>query len=292
MQVGAADVLIGDLLDHLRAPADLGGDAARRHVRPRHQPHAPDIGRMTVTEANSEEVYRVPTVHQGARARPRRGPRRTGIDARPPPDARRSARGRRSTGTSTATRSSTAARRPSSRGCRPTSTPCSPSPPAGPRSSRTATTGSAWPPWAHGDLVGTRRGRSRSGEPSAYARPLDQADLFADLPTDEGTAPFVLPGVVAGRERARRDLVVAVNGRIAGVARRLPAGRRRLRRSPATSPTSTGEGANEVVVYEVERRRRAAVTLHPVRRLTRRSARGRRGTACGCRRAASRWRSP
>ena len=60
MQVGAADTLVGELVDHLRAMptwADTLLIVTSDHGT---NLSAPDIGRMKVTDANREEVYRVP----------------------------------------------------------------------------------------------------------------------------------------------------------------------------------------------------------------------------------------
>ncbi len=60
MQVGAADTLVGELVDHLRASP--GWEDTLLVVTSDHGTNLtpPDIGRMHVTDANREEVYRVP----------------------------------------------------------------------------------------------------------------------------------------------------------------------------------------------------------------------------------------
>ena len=103
----------------------------------------------------------------------------------------------------------------------------------------------------NGDLVGREVTELTSGDPSPLDAELDQAELFASLPTVEGTAPFVLAGRVSTEPAG--DLVVAVNGTHS------PAW------SVATDPSDGGfvfdgfvgdvyrDGANEVVLYEVTR---------------------------------------
>ncbi len=60
MQVGAADTLVGELVDHLRATPAWSDTLLV--VTSDHGTNLtpPDIGRMKVTDANREEVYRVP----------------------------------------------------------------------------------------------------------------------------------------------------------------------------------------------------------------------------------------
>ena len=74
MQVGAADTLVGELVDHLRATPDVVGHAARRDVRPRHQPHAtrhrPHEGHRRQPRGGVSRA----AVHQGARSGRRRDP--------------------------------------------------------------------------------------------------------------------------------------------------------------------------------------------------------------------------
>jgi hypothetical protein len=116
----------------------------------------------------------------------------------------------------------------------------------------------------HRDLVGRDVAALDVADPSELSASLDQESLLADLPTSDGTMPFVLAGMVRGGEPAS-ELVVAVNGRIAGVV----GGYR-----PAVSGEweFTGyvadlylEGANEVDLYEVNGSGSTA-TLHEVER--------------------------
>jgi Sulfatase len=73
---------------------------------------------------------------------------------------------------------------------------------------------------AVGDLVGRDLDELTVGPPSDLRATLDQADLLEQLPTADGTAPFVLTGTVTGEPgsvSAPGELVVAVNGTLAGV---------------------------------------------------------------------------
>ena len=54
------------------------------------------------------------------------------------------------------------------------------------------------------------------GTASDYTATIDQAAEFADLPTDDGEMPFAISGTVAGPDEPP-ELLVAVNGRLAGV---------------------------------------------------------------------------
>jgi hypothetical protein len=117
----------------------------------------------------------------------------------------------------------------------------------------------------NGDLVGRDVDELTVGAPSELDATLAQADLFGHLPTDDGTAPFVLTGTVTGKSGsgdAPEDLVVAINGALAGVVGDFqPSG---------SGWTFTGyvadlyrEGSNEVRLYEVARPG-GDVTLHPI----------------------------
>ena len=118
---------------------------------------------------------------------------------------------------------------------------------------------------AAGDLVGRDVNELTAGPPSELRAELDQAELFEQLPTADGTAPFVLTGTVTGQPESDdtpEDLVVAVNDTLAGVVGDFqPSGE---------GWTFTGyvadlyrEGRNEVHLYEVARHG-GDVTLRPV----------------------------
>ena len=118
---------------------------------------------------------------------------------------------------------------------------------------------------AAGDLVGRDVDELTVGPPSELRAELEQAELLELLPTAEGTAPFVLTGTVTGQtesDDAPEDLVIAVNGTLAGVVGD-------FQRSGG-GWTFTGyvadlyrEGRNEVRLYEVARHG-GDVTLRPV----------------------------
>ena len=117
----------------------------------------------------------------------------------------------------------------------------------------------------NGDLVGQDTSDFAIGTPSTYSATLRDDALLEDLPTDEGSMPYVLTGTVAGpSDDAPPELLAAVNGRIAGVV-------------GGYNPSGNGwefvgyvadfyvDGANTVELYEVTRDAGVA-TLHPVNR--------------------------
>ena len=113
----------------------------------------------------------------------------------------------------------------------------------------------------NGDLVGRDVAEFEVAEDSDYTATIDQRDQFAELPTDDGEMPFAISGTIVGPDEPP-ELVVAVNGRLAGVV-------------GGYAPSGGGwtfigyladfyrPGSNEVAVYEV-RRSGDAVTLHLV----------------------------
>jgi hypothetical protein len=117
----------------------------------------------------------------------------------------------------------------------------------------------------NGDLVGQDTSDLAVGAPSAYSATLRDEALLEDLPTDEGSMPYVLTGTVAGpSDDAPPELLAAVNGRVAGVV-------------GGYNPSGNGwefvgyvadfyvNGANTVELYEVTRDGDVA-TLHRVNR--------------------------
>jgi hypothetical protein len=68
----------------------------------------------------------------------------------------------------------------------------------------------------NGDLVGQRIADFEIGAPSEYNAVIDQRTQFASLPTEQGEMPLAISGTVDG-QATPAEMVVAVNGRIAGV---------------------------------------------------------------------------
>ena len=177
--------------------AALGGHDARRDVRPRHQPdgagHRPDGGHRRQPRGGVPG----PAVRQGARSgrggdrRPERPDHRRAALAHRPPRCRR----RLGDGRPLAVR-----RQPGDGGAegehgrRRT---CWRSRPA---RVEEFPHGDDWTALAavgpHGDLVGRRVADLDVGSPSTWTAHLDQAELFGDLPTDDGELPLVLAGSV------------------------------------------------------------------------------------------------
>jgi hypothetical protein len=115
----------------------------------------------------------------------------------------------------------------------------------------------------HGDLVGADVAHLDVGEPSTYRATFAQADLFADLPTPDGRMPFVLTGTVTAPDGSPDppELVAAINGTVAGVVGGY--------RPEGDRWTFVGfvadlyvDGNNDVELYEVERSS-GGVTLRP-----------------------------
>jgi hypothetical protein len=112
------------------------------------------------------------------------------------------------------------------------------------------------------DVVGTRVRRHRVGEPSPLAWSLDHGDDLDDLSVAHDRVPYIMEGTVTGSAGRPPELVVAVNGTLAGTI-------------GGYRPVDGGwhftgyiapffeDGRNEVVAYQVERTG-GAVILHPV----------------------------
>ena len=262
MQVGAVDTMVGELVDHLRSlptweqtllvvTSDHGSNLT-----------PPDIGRMKVTDANREEVFRVPLFVKapGRVEGSVRDESAETVDVLPTivdllhaevdwefdghslyDGSRPHTEPRVSTDVSAAIE--IAARRAADF-------------PYGDDWTALAALGD------NGDLVGRRVDELAVGDPSVYEATLEQEDLLADLPTADGKMPFVLAGTVTGAEDEPPELLAAVNGTLAGVVGGY--------RPHGDGWAFTGyvadlyrEGANEVVLYEVIRDG-STVTLHPV----------------------------
>ena len=264
MQVGAADTLVGELVDHLRAlphwaettlvvTSDHGTNLT-----------SPDIGRMKVTDANREEVYRIPLFVKapGQVEGAIDDDSAQSIDVLPSliellgadvdweMDGHSLYDGSEATiepkvTTDVAGVLEIAARRAEEF-------------PHGDDWTALAAVG------AHGDLVGARVADLTVGSPSAWRARLDQAALLDDLPTDDGELPLVLAGSVdaaTGDTEEPPELLAAVNGRIAGVVGGYRAGRGGWLFNGYVADLYR-DGANEVELYEV-RGEGGDVTLHP-----------------------------
>ena len=262
MQVGAADTLVGELVDHLRSLPSW--EDTTLVVTSDHGTNltAPDIGRMDVTDANREEVYRVPLFVKAP------GQVEGAIDDRSAQtidvlpslidlldadvdwemDGHSLYDGSEATvepkvSTDVADVLKIAAER-----------------------SEEFPHGDDWTALAavgpHGDLVGRRVADLDVGAPSTWTARLDQGELFGDLPTAEGELPLVLAGSLAGADSDEPpELLAAVNGRIAGVVGGYRADAERWLFTGYVADLYR-DGANEVELYEV-RGVGDAVTLHP-----------------------------
>jgi hypothetical protein len=117
----------------------------------------------------------------------------------------------------------------------------------------------------NGDLVGRRVDDLTVGEPSRFRASLNDEELFADVPAAGGLMPYVLVGTATARGDTKEEppeLLVAINGTLAGVV-------------GGYQPKHGGwafigyvadfyrDGANEVALYEVTHDG-TSVTLRPV----------------------------
>jgi Sulfatase len=267
MQVGAVDTMMAELVDHLRdlptweqtllvVTSDHGSNLS-----------PPDIGRMKVTDANREEVYRAPLFVKapGQVEGEVRDESAQMIDVLPSivdlldADVDWDFDGHSLYDGSAA------------RTAPLISTEVDAAVAIAERRAADFPHGDDWTALAavgdNGELVGRRVDDLAVGAPSTYRATLEQADLFGDLPTADGTMPFVLAGTVSatnGSGAEPPELLAGVNGTLAGVVGGY--------RPAAGGWDFTGyvadlyrEGANEIALYEVARDGEA-VTLHPVLR--------------------------
>ncbi len=260
MQVGAADTLVGELVDHLRAtPAwsDTLLVVTSDHgtnITP------PDIGRMKVTDANREEVYRVPLFIKvpGQVSGEIRDDSAQNLDVLPSIVDVLGAEVDWDFDGHSLYDGSTAHTAPK------VSTEVDDAIAIAERRRDDFPHGDDWMALAavgdNGDLVGTAVADQTIGEPSEWSGAFDQAGQFDDLPTDDGELPFVLAGRVTGGSSEPPELLAAVNGTIAGVV----GGYRR----DGDGWAFTGyvadlyvAGRNDVALYEVTRAG-DEVTLH------------------------------
>jgi arylsulfatase A-like enzyme len=105
-----------------------------------------------------------------------------------------------------------------------------------------------------GDLVGRTVSDLPVGQPSDLSWQLGAADVLDDLPTDDGRVPQWITGTVATPDGARPpELVIALNGRLAGVAGGYSESDDGGWRFAGFIGVPFRTGSNEVVGYEVER---------------------------------------
>ncbi len=260
MQVGAADTLVGELVDHLRATptwADTLLIVTSDHGT---NLSAPDIGRMKVTDANREEVYRVPLFIKvpGQVEGEIRDDSVQNLDVLPSVVDVLGAEVDWEFDGHSLYDGSAAHTEPK------VSTDVDAVIAIAERRREDFPYGDDWMALAtvgdNGDLVGTDVADLEIGDPSERRATLDQAELFDSLPTDDGELPFVLAGTVTGGSSEPPELVAAVNGTIAGVVGGYrPSGGGWAFTGYVADLYVTGR--NDVVLYEVTRDG-DEVTLH------------------------------
>lgn len=113
-----------------------------------------------------------------------------------------------------------------------------------------------------GDLVGTRVDEHEMGRPSTLTWYYDHADALADPAAADDMAPVLLTGRVEGSEGPPPDLVVALDGVIAGTVGGYVRAGDAWTFTGLLGPEVMG-GADEVTAFEVERSGRV-VTLRPL----------------------------
>ena len=266
MQVGAADTLVGELVDHLRDSPEW--EDTLLVVTSDHGTNltAPDIGRMKVTGDNREEVYRVPLFIKvpGQVVGEIRDDSAQNLDVLPSIVDLLDARVDWEFDGHSLYDGSSAHTEPR------VSTDVAAAIAIAEWRSEEFRYGDGWTALAavgdNGDLVGTDVAELEVGDPSEWRATLDQADLFSELPTDDGELPFVLAGTVTGGspeipELEPPELLAAINGTLAGVV----GGYRRSGDTWAFTGYVADlyvDGRNEVALFEVTRDG-DEVTLHP-----------------------------
>ena len=251
-QVGAADALVGELVDHLRSLPTW--DETTLVVVSDHGTNltGANLGRMVVTDDNREEVYRIPLFVKA--------PGQVDGEVRDEP-------------------ASTLDVVPSIvdllgietdwqfaghslfDGSEPTtesrvSSDVDAAIAIAERRAEQLPHGDDWAALAaageHGELVGRDVVDLDVGAPSAFRATFADADVFADLPTEDGQVPFVVSGRV---ETASGDeppeLLVAINGRLAGVVGGYRPAAGSWSFMGYVGPDAYRGGANEVALYEV-----------------------------------------
>ena len=112
------------------------------------------------------------------------------------------------------------------------------------------------------DLVGTPVGAYRGGVASELSWVLEDEEVLEDLSLAVDRVPYVMEGTVSGGVGRPPELVVAVNGTLAGTLGGYLADGDSWSFTGYVAPFFE-DGRNEVVAYEVERTG-GTVTLHPL----------------------------
>ncbi len=102
-----------------------------------------------------------------------------------------------------------------------------------------------------GDLVGQTVADLAVGEPSRLRWQLDHGRQIGNLPTDDGAVPRLLTGLVEGGSEEPPELLVVVNGTVAGVTGGYVSAGDAWRFSAFLGPYLV-DGANEFAAYEVD----------------------------------------
>jgi hypothetical protein len=114
------------------------------------------------------------------------------------------------------------------------------------------------------DLVADRVSDHAVGEPSPLRWGLDEGAVLEDLTVATDDVPYLMGGTVSGDATRPPELVVAVNGTLAGTIGGYTAQGDRWRFSGYIAPFFV-DGRNDVVAYEVSRGPEGVV-LHPLSR--------------------------
>ncbi len=112
------------------------------------------------------------------------------------------------------------------------------------------------------DLVGNPVGDYRVGARSDLRWKPDASEVLEDLSIAEDPVPYIMEGQVTGSDGRPPELVVAVNGTLAGTLGGYLADGDAWRFTGYVAPLFE-DGRNEVVAYEVDRAG-GTVTLHPL----------------------------
>jgi hypothetical protein len=267
MQVGAVDVLIGDLLDRLRALPTW--DDTLLVVTSDHGTNftLPDIGRMKVTDVNRDEIFHVPLFIKAP------GQLDGGVrdDSAQTIDLLPSIVDLLDVDTDwefdghSLYDGSSAHTEPA------VSTDVDDVIEIARQRAQDFPYGDDWTALAavgeNGDLVGRRVDEFRIGRPSEYGATLREQQILRDLPSEGAKMPYVLVGTAVARDGSKdapSELLAAVNGTLAGVV-----GGYQPEGDEWTFAGYVADfyhpGANDVVLYEVTRDG-PSITLQPVRR--------------------------